>query len=217
MENQEVDYGNKTKRKELCKNILNNSEMNIFLNEKQTLFLKEIIKNHPNCNKKIGVGIKGFKIIFGKFRHKMFVLERTDGSYTDFSYLKCLNKQNIENDIKCACREAIQEDILNYKQICFDKGDVNCAETGVKLDFYNCHVDHFSPTFKQIYSLWRGKFDGEIKKQDLSTYDSIDNQQQTKFINEKIKEDFRIFHNENCNLRIVLPEINLKRGEKNAN
>jgi len=199
----------KVEVKKMCQSILNNSNINKWLEKEDSKFLNELIKCHNNYVQKKGCGIKGFKIQLGRFNQKYFELHRLDDSYTDFSYLKCLNNRGFESEIKSACRYSIEKDILKFKRKTFDKGDVICDVSKEKLFFDNCHVDHHKPSFKEIFNLWIK--DKNITKKDLSTSKAKDNEERITFINKSLEDDFREFHNRHCNLRIVLPEVNLNK------
>ena len=198
--------------KKRCQEILKYYPRGIWLPKEDKEFLVELLKNHPRYEIKKGKGIKGFKIRKGVFNQKMFELYRIDNSFTDFSYLRCLNDLSFEAQIKSSCREAIEKDILNFKIRKFEKEKVFCEVSGIELSFNNCHVDHFSPTFKQIYELWRIQVN--ISKNDLSSKKSIDNEERIWFTNEKLRNHFRTFHNSICNLKIVSPQINLEVNKK---
>ncbi len=53
-------------------------------------FLLDAIKNHPNAEEKIGVGIDHFFVRRADYRTRCFWVQRTDGSEEKFSYKSCV-------------------------------------------------------------------------------------------------------------------------------
>lgn len=197
----------KTKIKEIIQTILNNYPTMTWLPKEEEKLLLGLLKYHPNYHNKLGVGIKGFKIKRTSYGKKGFFLYRLDGSYTDFSYLKCLNKISLLAKIKQACRNAIEQDIINFKIKKFNgRKEVKCALSGKDVTFNNCHVDHYGGSFIEIFNEWfKNK---KIIESDLNT--SKDNEEIIYFTNDGLKQSFRKFHNNIANLRITHPEEHLK-------
>jgi len=97
------------------KNILHSYHIFETLNPSDFKYMINLLNNHPRAKQKIGIGISYIKIIKSKFNKFAFQIVRKDGSTTDFSYLKCVNRAIPSHlqDIKKACRNAISDDILS--------------------------------------------------------------------------------------------------------
>lgn len=74
-----------------------------------------------------------------------------------------------------------------------------------------CHIDHYNPTFKEIFEAWIR--DKNITESDVNQ--SFDNNETTVFVNKKLESGFREFHNKVANLRAVSPYVNLVVLKKN--
>jgi hypothetical protein len=111
-----------------------------------------------------------------------------------------------------ACRNSIHDDIKTVKQRYFDKnsvkGQVKCQETGVLSKWTELAVDHRQPnTFSVIVDRFKEVNRVEL---DLLEYTSND-QNHIIFKDETWTEQFRKYHMEKANLRIVRTECNSSR------
>jgi len=148
-------YNTKSEIINLIRKILNSNKKEAWLNDKDSKILLDLLKNHPSYTLKKGCGIKGFQIRKTQYGKNGFVLYRTDGSYTDFSYLQCISNPTLLTKIKQACRTAISEEIIKFKIKSFgSKQTIKCAISKTNLSFNNCHVDHYNPSFKNIFNKW---------------------------------------------------------------
>lgn len=141
------------------------------------LFLREILKLHPEYYLKKGCGIKGFfrkKNIYGKMG---FYILRFDGTTTDFSFIKCISNPKKHNEYKMACRNSIKYFLKKF------------STTNDNIIHH-----HFKP-FKIIYSEWF-----EINKNilDFTINPTKDNDQETYFLNNKTSKSFHDYHFKNC-------------------
>ena len=115
------------------------------------IFFDDLLKNHPKYYEKVGVGIDYFYIQRNRINKKSYqtMIKRTDGTDVDFSWTYCCKfKERTVNDYLIrAMREAISKDTIVFKQnsklicnICNNKND----------EYYNYHVDHSEPSFKNL-------------------------------------------------------------------
>jgi len=210
--NQEIT---KVKVKTIIQEILNSNQIGEWLSKQDTEILHDLLTYHEEYEKKKGKGIKGFKIQINYYKQRGFILYRTDGSSTDFSYLKCLQPPTLNSKIKTACRTAITQDILNFKDEAFKNSPtLLCPLSKEVLTFNSCHVDHSNPTFIEIFDEWIK--DKKISEKDINQTE--DNSVTTYFINTDLEKSFREFHNSKCNLRILSPiaHRNLKKEENES-
>lgn len=207
-----IKYNTKKEVIKIIQKILNNNSLNTWLKREDTTILLSLLKYHPNYNIKRGVGIIGFKIQLNNYNRKSFIIYRRDKSYTDFSYLKCITRPSLEYYIKQACRKTISSDIIKFKQNIFNKYSiVKCKVSKVIVEFNKCHVDHYNPTFKVLFSTWRKHRNITLKDLNIS----VDNTISSSFSNLSLKKDFKNYHNKHANLRIVSPKVNLSLLRKN--
>lgn len=188
--------------------ILHNNEVDVWLLGGSKKTILDLLKYHPHYEIKRGCGIKGIKIQNTQYGKRGFVLYRVDNTYTDFSYIQCITHPTLLIKIKQACRTAISQDIINFKKIKFSRKKViQCELTGKNITFNGCHVDHHTPTFKEIFDRWF--INKKITLDDINH--TKDNVETVYFTNKKIERDFKQFHNKLANLRIITPKENLKR------
>lgn len=183
-----MNKNNKISRLEKCRYIIKKGNP---ISKEDEKFLLDLIKNHPNYNKKIGCGIKRFLIKKTYWNNYGIFIERIDNSTTDFSFMKCLYKKNKLSYIKNACRMAIANDII------LSKSSNNIAH-------------HDKITFKEIFNLWIK--DKNIEN--LEVCDTKDNCVITYFKDNKISEDFRRFHNSIAKIKEVSIEEHKKLHKK---
>jgi len=168
-----------------CREILYKEELK--QNDKE--FLKELLKNHPAYNLKVGVGIKDFfvkKTIYGTF---CFNIIRYDNSTTDFSFMECISPKNNIKKIKCACRNAIFPTIKQIKK------------------YNNRVIHHENISFDKIVDKWLKENNSLILK--LNKHK--DNNQQIFFISQETITSFINFHKKNATLiEITIEEHKFK-------
>jgi len=182
-------------------------------------FLYELLKRHPHCNEKVGVGIASFgrSNAFSLNRrikpHKHFIVNRKDGSCVDFSWVVCLNGTTPKKDTLQALRAAVDYQIVSFLDSEFREREyIKCPLTGEEVTRQNCHVDHTPPySFQNLVDAWlslKGNaFDDlELIKSDdgigcvLKNYDDINS--------------WRNYHLKNARLRIVSQYGNLSIAKK---
>jgi hypothetical protein len=173
--------------------------------------INEIIKDDREENFEI-VDIKIVKV---QFSTKCFEIIYNDLSSQCFSYIMMINrpKYNPDKLFNTACRNAIQNHINAIKKKYFKdysiNGFVKCQETNQMSKWEDLAVDHRQPnTFSVIVDRFK-----EVNKIDVANVEySSDNNNGLVFENEKLIEEFRNYHKEKANLRIVRKECNSKRA-----
>ena len=174
----------------------------------------ELLETHPRVKEKIGVGIEKIRIAKLKYDTKSFELVRFDGSKEYFSYTKRINAPKTDfTKFSEACRQAIQEDLRNVKTGHFDrfskKGQVKCQETGELSKYEDLNVDHRQPnSFSIIVDRFIEVKDLNLKRIEYLEIDGGPNE----LADEKLNEEFRQYHRDKANLRIVKKNLNLGRS-----
>ena len=197
------------------KTILNSYEIGEELNENDFNDLFALLETHPKVTEKIGVGIKTIKIgQIKKYNVKSFELVRNDNSTDFFSYTKRIKSPKKDfTKFSEACRQAVQEDLRNTKLAYFKnyskKGQVKCQETGELLKWTELNIDHRQPnTFSVIVDRFIELNNLNISKIEYLIIDNISRE----FANKQLIKDFKQYHKEKANLRIVKSELNLGRS-----
>lgn len=199
---------------EFYKRILNSYEFGEILNSSDFENVYGLIEIHPNKEEKIGCGIDHFRIGVAKFKTKSFEIVRKDGSTEFLSYTKRINKpKNEYSRFRNACRQAIQNDLITVKQKFFRKnainGKVRCQESGELLTYEDLNIDHRQPnTFSVIVDRFV-----EVKSLNVNGIEYIKIEGgPNELVDEDLKEEFRKYHKEKANLRLVKRELNLSRA-----
>jgi len=196
------------------KTILNSYEFGQNLNKDDLKDILDLLESHPNAKEKIGVGIEYVRIAKVQYNTKSFELVRTDGSTEFYSYTKRINAPKTDfTKLREACRQAIQEDLRNVKLAYFDrfskKGQVKCQESGDLAKYEELNVDHRQPnTFSVIVDRFVELNKLDLKKINYLQIDGGPNE----LADENLKEEFRQYHRDKANLRIVKKSLNLDRS-----
>src|SRR5688572_18481074 len=142
-----LEFQSKAEAKQYARSILGQYLDHQTITEQDDSFLRDLIAIHPEAVAKVGCGISHFSSqtdpIWKTTRH--FVLVRTDGSTTDFSFHTCLDGSNNRKDVLHALRHAIAYQVLYFQGEEFRNGCVVCPYTKQLLTPSNCHVDHCPP------------------------------------------------------------------------
>lgn len=126
-------------------------------------FLHDLLDLHESAVEKRGAGITYFDVRANEFRQPGFYIVRVDGSWTDFSFLKCLTPATHRQRVLTAFRRAVADQVLAFKNAAFSVGStVACAVTSLRVSADEVHIDHFDPDFNDLalgYVLARGGWD----------------------------------------------------------
>ena len=199
----------KSKLTEKCRDILYKYD-GIVSDEKDKEFLISIFRNHPNWNKKQGIGIERIETKTNPtWKNKCFWIYRLDGTNTDISFKECISSTPINTKLKLACRNAISTIILEEREVYKSKLPFICPICGklisTEKDF---HIDHYDLTFDEVFNNWLITQNINILIQYLND-ESQDGISETKFTNQDIIDNFVKFHNDNTHLRAVHVSANL--------
>jgi len=178
-------------------------------------FMAALLKRHPDAEAKIGAGVRAIRLEPNPvWDTLMFVLTRVDGSETDFSYRECVSPSSHISDVRAACRRAVVEDIIEFKQQYFtDHADalnhVLCPLTGRLLGWRDVHVDHAPPwVFRRIVDEFL-RSEGTAPE-DVEIEEHGDGDVEMCLAEPALAERFRAFHRRLANLRVINARENLK-------
>lgn len=117
------------------------------VNDEDAAFLADLLLRHPSADEKIGVGIAAFYVMNVAYGSKGFILERLDGTRTDWSYRQCIRPFTYASKVKHALRVAVADQVLAAKRITFPDHEVvtTCPITGQAMTYHDAHVDHIPP------------------------------------------------------------------------
>ncbi len=211
----EIDFATKKDALTHYKTILNKYDFGEELNTSDFKDIMNLLETHPRVRGKIGVGIDKVRIAkVHYYNTKSFELVRTDGSIEFFSYTKRINapKTNFTK-FREACRQAIQNDLRSVKLDYFEKhskkGMVKCQESNELAKYEELNVDHRQPnTFSVIVDRFVELNNLDIEKIEYIQVGGGPNELK----DDKLKQDFRKYHQDKANLRIVKKDLNLGRS-----
>ncbi|MEM9051891.1 MAG: DCL family protein [Bacteroidota bacterium] len=153
-----ISFSKKSEAIDFFKKMLSRYKDGDRLNETDSVYLHELLLRHPNP--KIGEGVEYF------YRERNpeqptsgFHIKRVDGSWTDFSYLKCIKgeKDSVREYFYRACRFAVSDYLIQEKNELFDEGKGVCSITGEKLTKETSEYRHTIPSFSEILRLFEEK------------------------------------------------------------
>lgn len=115
-------------------------------------FLRASVDDHSCAALKRGTGVAQFLVGSNAYGSRTFYIQRTDGTQTDFSYMKCIDKNLSAPRTRLirALRAEIWPNVEELKSQYFDMhGDerrqISCPITGEKVGFADAHADHIPP------------------------------------------------------------------------
>ena len=197
---------NKTQKKKVCKFILNNTDR-VVEGKYERFLVDRIFPGHPEFVKKVGCGIDHIEVRDDYFGKRCFYIVRTDGTFTDISYIESISPRSKTVNIRNACRTAIFPIISDMR------GRIDlpytCPITGdIITDMNEVQIDHYDLTFKEVFDLWVKEKDLDELASDIEI-SNVDGSTVTSFTDENIIKDFVDFHNKHTHLRAVSKRANL--------
>ncbi len=194
--------------------ILNSYAFGEVLNHSDTNEILSLVNAQPKFKEKAEMEIMTVRIAKLKYNTKCFELVKVDNSTEYLSYTKSINPpKNDFAKFREACRQAIQKDLRKVKLAYFEKhskkGQVKCQETGEILKYEDLNVDHRQPnTFSVIVDRFM-----EIRNISLEQVEYLQVQGgPDEMLDNNLKEEFKRYHREKANLRIVKKTLNLGRS-----
>lgn len=196
------------------KSILNSYDFGDELNTNDYNNVIDLLKTHPRAKEKFGSGVAKIRIAKLRYNTKCFELVRIDGSTEYFSYTKRINspKSRLTKFIE-TCRHTVQDDLRLVKLAYFEKhsrkGKVKCQETSQLLRWEELNVDHRQPnTFSVIVDRFIELNNIDVEKVEYISFKGAPDELK----DEHLKHEFRRYHQEKANLRIVKKSLNLGRS-----
>jgi hypothetical protein len=168
-------------------------------------FLADLVQNHPDPASKIGVGIARFEVR-RNLKTPGFWIIRTDGSDTDFSFVKCLRPPTHPQLVRTALRRSVDEQIWQFRDHALGGGQMVCSVSGDPIDRLNCHVDHDDPTFSDLVDAYVAAHGGYEAFQVVETVDGAFGR---RLADAQVEVAWQAWHKANANLRLVSIRANL--------
>jgi ribonuclease HI/viroplasmin and RNaseH domain-containing protein len=169
------------------------------------LFFLELFTRHPNWLEKTE-NMKDVKIRNNKIylNQKEVLIEKENGDLEDISVLnKCISGKETNNNLNIAMRNAIENQIQQFKK----NNELKCEECGTNASL---EVDHVNILFIELYENFL-KDRTDIPNEFNNT---ISNSKCFKPENIKFEEEWKKYHETNAELRILCNKCNNKKENK---
>lgn len=177
-------------------------------------FMGDLLLRHPSADRKIGCGVAAIWIkrnchdnpyaVFGNG----FYVERTDGTFIDFSYKQCIRPFTHATKAKFAFRRAIDDQTLAVKKVAFRDSEVLiCPVTDEPITWETAHVDHEPPlTFAALLADYCGE-----RGIDLNTIELYEPRSGIgKLLPPDIEMDWADWHRARACLRVISADANVR-------
>jgi len=151
----EREFSSKKDAQNECRRILYSLPTESIITDRNDhQFLNDLVMRHPDAVQKVGVGILRYEIRSNPTfpSQRCLYLIRTDGTGTDFSFLKCITAPTPRHLVLDAMRKEIAPQVVAVARAAFaGPAPATCALTGQVLDsLAHAHVDHHDPTFLRL-------------------------------------------------------------------
>ena len=175
-------------------------------------FFNNLLKNHPKYEIKKGVGIDYFYIQNNPLTAKYYqtLIKRLDNSDVDFSWVYCCQFRERENKfyLDRAMRFVIKNDTIGFKQ---KQIKLICVICNVDNKLYeDYHVDHDNPSFCELKNTFL-QLTAQPIPIDFLDY-NIDDPNIFKDEDKIFENEWKEYHNQNCNLQILCDNCNLNKN-----
>lgn len=184
---------------------------NQIINPIDGAFLTELVRTcHKEAEQKVGCGISHHKVQkHAKYPNWHFVLVRTDGTETDWSFTDCVSPKNNMQDCKKAARFAIRSQTEAFLNSQFATTPIlYCPLTGEQLTKSRCHVDHIPPqTFDFLWTAFC--LEHGVVLDELNINAVADNDTETRFTDAEFERSWAIYHQKHAQLRLLSQSGNL--------
>jgi hypothetical protein len=172
----------------------------------------DLLQHHPHANSKIGAGVAHIRVsIEQRWKSRHFEIVRVDGSTTDFSYKSCLTPPTKETLFRKACRHAIADQIISYRNAVLHAVGVEnlrCPVLGVPLTLETLHVDHVPPvTFEFLVQSFIEQYSINVARVHIAGFN--DHEMKKSFVDNKLTSNWQTFHRQHAKLRLVSCKANL--------
>jgi hypothetical protein len=174
-------------------------------------FVEALIRRHPRAEKIIDCGIAHICVQRVPFQEHLqrFVVIRTDGSWRDFSWRKCLHPTSALDDVRRICRRLVADQVAGFARAFWREhpGGARCPVLGVPITPKTSHVDHAPPLFHELVQAW---LDAErLVPDDIEIAYKTGYQGCSEFADPLLAERWREFHRAHARLRVVSAQANL--------
>lgn len=187
---------------------LKTAKSHIITNQEMTEKLSLLLHMHPSSERKIGPGIKHFKVEKNtQGSGSSFVAVRIDGTEERFSYKTCITGKipTKRSEVLEALRFAVRDQLFAFrKKLTLP---IKCALSGNEIEKNeDLHIDHKTPFSELVREFLK---DENITLEKLNTYG---NGEYLELADKELESRFRKFHENNAVLQPSLMKENIRKG-----
>lgn len=212
---QEV-FATKKALAERVRAILKRAPLGIELDPPAHDFLLSLFRRHPDFRTKGGCGIRGFRVCISPYGNRSFEIVRLDGTWTDFSYLKCITAKTAWSEFLSSLRHAVEDQVIEFRDRMLrgsEKEKIVCPLSGQTITKRTAHVDHeFPDTFDSLV----GRFSAieGIDREAPPIGPSLDQMIGRRLLDPALEERWKVFHQANAKLRLINADVHRRLKRK---
>lgn len=206
------NYEYPTKNEFICEisSYLKTTKSHVITNQEMTEKLSLLLHMHPSAERKIGPGIKHFKVEKNsQGSGNSFVAVRIDDTEERFSYKKCVTGkiQTKRSEVLEALRFTVRDQLFIYrKKLTLP---TICALSGNEIEKNeDLHIDHKTPFSELVREFL------EIENTTLEKLNICGNGEYLELDDKALESKFRKFHEDNAVLQPSLMKENIRKGNK---
>ncbi|HGM9702190.1 TPA: hypothetical protein ACKRC9_000324 [Proteus mirabilis] len=136
-----------------------------------------------------------------------------DGTFTDISWVHCVQPASQKTILSYAFRRAIKEIIIEFKHTQL-KNSPCCPILHIPLDFYNSHVSYTTPRFDKLFLNFLEEYDHTICSIELKNPDKNDTDPRGIIKDPIIRNYWINYHKSNTQLELISEKANLSKKYK---
>lgn len=205
------EFQTKRKAEDYIRTVLKRYSHNQVIPHPDHDFVMALLLQHPRRSIVVDCGVKEFFVqhldVFGKERR--FCVRRVDSSIRDFSWRSVLSPKGAKAQVMSVCRYLIQPQIAEFRMRAFADGvgALKCPITGEDIWPDLCDIDHEKPkTFERLVSGWLDSIG--LDYGDIEVLHKKGYQENSRFSDGWLEENWREYHADNAVLRAVHPRAN---------
>lgn len=202
-------FASKREATEAVRRVLHGTRPGAALSGADLDLITALVAMHPDAEAKVGAGLDRIEVRVIEYGAPGFWLIRDDGSRTDFSYRKSLNRPSHRSDVLATMRRDIADQISDYRRGVFAEVDeVACPLTGERLTIASGVVDHHSPTFIELAAQFADVAGGWERIELIGGDGRIGKD----FRHEMTRQGWQMWHQQHARLRYISAAANARRG-----
>jgi hypothetical protein len=185
------------------------------------LHLAALLERHHEYKLKVGTGVDHFSVMLTEHGTTCFRIERNDGSGTDFSFYQCVEGRapSRKQEVSQAFREVVRIELYGIRdnilaQNTDEDGLIACAATKERVSPNDTQIDHRPPmNFEVIVTTFLGG--RGLSVDDVPITSSRDDQVKPKITDNKLTEEFQLYHRRVATVDLVKTRVNLGQSTPN--